>query len=358
MTSPDRVVDFDRPGHPRGRLRSGAEAHRGGPHARLPGEPRPGARGAEATGRRRRADPDPPPRRLCAGRCRAPRCTTVSMVLEVLVGLMAKLAAKHIPRATTRRRMREAFRRLLAFSNDGGTAAFLDERRSFYDTILQIGGNHELQRMLPLMQIHLLRMQFQAYITPRDREKQFAEYQTITETILSGDGLRAEKVAGAARPTHAPEPDAAAGRGVPAIRTRNGVAHDDPGRRRHEGHRTRDRKGLRARRRRSVPRLPQRRGRGPSRGRSGRGGGRTARISSRPTRERRRLRCARRGGRASEAARSTSSSIARWTPMRRPALEADPAALHPRRDDERHEPALSRPGGVAADAARLDACST
>ena len=117
------------------------------------------------------------------------------MVLEVLVGLMAKLAAKHIHEAANADKMQEAFRRLLAFRNDGGTAAFLDERRSFYDTILQIGGNHELQRMLPLMQIHLLRMQFQAYITPRDREKQFAEYKTIADTILSGDGLRAAKVA-------------------------------------------------------------------------------------------------------------------------------------------------------------------
>jgi DNA-binding GntR family transcriptional regulator len=78
---------------------------------------------------------------------------------------------------------------------DGGAAACLDERRSFYDTILQIGGNHELQRVLPLTQIHLLRMQFQAYITPRDRQKQFAEYKAITETILSGDGIRSEKVA-------------------------------------------------------------------------------------------------------------------------------------------------------------------
>jgi DNA-binding GntR family transcriptional regulator len=85
---------------------------------------------------------------------------------------------------------------LLAFRDDGGTAAFLDERRRFYDTIIQIGGNLELKRMLPLMQIHLLRMQFQAYITPRDREKQFKEYETITETILSEDAMRAQKVAG------------------------------------------------------------------------------------------------------------------------------------------------------------------
>lgn len=117
------------------------------------------------------------------------------MVLEVLVGLMAKLAARRIGVDDNAAKMREAFRRLLAFRQDGGTAAFLDERRSFYDTILRIGGNHELQRMLPLMQIHLLRMQFQAYITPRDREKQFAEYRTITDTILSGDGVRSEKVA-------------------------------------------------------------------------------------------------------------------------------------------------------------------
>jgi DNA-binding GntR family transcriptional regulator len=117
------------------------------------------------------------------------------MVLESLVGLMANLAARRIGDDDNAARMREAHARLLAFKDDGGTAAFLDERRRFYDTIIQIGGNLELKRMLPLMQIHLLRMQFQAYITPRDREKQFKEYATITETILKGDSLRAQKVA-------------------------------------------------------------------------------------------------------------------------------------------------------------------
>jgi DNA-binding GntR family transcriptional regulator len=117
------------------------------------------------------------------------------MVLEALVGLMANLAARRIGDDDNAARMREAHARLLAFKDDGGTAAFLDERRKFYDTIIQIGGNLELKRMLPLMQIHLLRMQFQAYITPRGREKQFKEYAAITETILKGDSLRAQKVA-------------------------------------------------------------------------------------------------------------------------------------------------------------------
>jgi DNA-binding GntR family transcriptional regulator len=118
------------------------------------------------------------------------------IVLEALVGLMASLAARRIGADENAARMREAHERLLAFKDDGGTAAFLEERRRFYDTIIQIGANLELKRMLPLMQIHLLRMQFQAYITPRDREKQFKEYETITETILRGDTMRAQKVAG------------------------------------------------------------------------------------------------------------------------------------------------------------------
>jgi DNA-binding GntR family transcriptional regulator len=117
------------------------------------------------------------------------------IVLEALVGLMASLAARRIASDENAARMRDAHERLLAFRDDGGTSAFLEERRRFYDTIIQIGGNLELKRMLPLMQIHLLRMQFQAYITPRDREKQFKEYETITETILRGDTMRAQKVA-------------------------------------------------------------------------------------------------------------------------------------------------------------------
>jgi DNA-binding GntR family transcriptional regulator len=118
------------------------------------------------------------------------------IVLEALVGLMASLAARRIASDENAARMREAHERLLAFRDDGGTSAFLEERRRFYDTIIQMGGNLVLKRMLPLMQIHLLRMQFQAYITQRDREKQFKEYETLTETILRGDAMRAQKIAG------------------------------------------------------------------------------------------------------------------------------------------------------------------
>lgn len=118
------------------------------------------------------------------------------VVLEPLVALMADLAAKHISKDDNAPRLRDAFKRLASFKDDGSTVAFLNARRSFYDTIVDIGGNHELKRILPLMQIHLLRMQFHSYITVRDREKQFEEYKAIAESILAGDSRRAHKVAG------------------------------------------------------------------------------------------------------------------------------------------------------------------
>jgi DNA-binding GntR family transcriptional regulator len=116
------------------------------------------------------------------------------VVLEVLTGLMARLAAKSIGEGRNAEQLREAHRRLQTFRDNGGSAGFLDERRRFYDTLIAIAGNYQLARTMPLMQIHLLRMQFQSYITPSDREQQFEDYQAITEAVLAGNANRAERV--------------------------------------------------------------------------------------------------------------------------------------------------------------------
>jgi DNA-binding GntR family transcriptional regulator len=116
------------------------------------------------------------------------------VVLEVLTGLMARLAATRIGTGENEAKMRKALDSLLAFRASGGGAAFLEERRRFYDTLIEIGGNHQLRRILPLMQIHLLRMQFQSYATPHDRDEQFAEYTAISKAVLAGDPAKAERV--------------------------------------------------------------------------------------------------------------------------------------------------------------------
>lgn len=114
-------------------------------------------------------------------------------VMEVLGGLAAKLAAQSIDKGDNRQLLKETYERMMSQGKQGETFAFLRERRRFYDTLYEIGGNRELQRMIPRMQISLLRLQFQAYVTPEHHENQLKGLQAIAEAVLSGDEKRAER---------------------------------------------------------------------------------------------------------------------------------------------------------------------
>lgn len=116
-------------------------------------------------------------------------------VVEVVTGLVARLAVDTIAKD---RLMRSAFRRvsdaLLPFESKGDTHAFMEARRAFWDVLITACNNVELARIMPLMQIHLLRLQFQAHVTTEDRRKQFQEYRAMIEAILDGNARRAERV--------------------------------------------------------------------------------------------------------------------------------------------------------------------
>lgn len=115
------------------------------------------------------------------------------LVLEVITSLAAKLAARHIDEGDNREWFQEAYDRLMAHANQGETLQFLAERRRFYDTLSRIAGNRELQRIMPHMQISLLRLQFQSYITPKQHQYQVQELQAIARAVLEGDAKRAER---------------------------------------------------------------------------------------------------------------------------------------------------------------------
>ena len=114
-------------------------------------------------------------------------------VMEVLGGLAAKLAAQSVHKGNNRQRLKETYERMISQGKLGETIAFLGERRRFYDMLYDIGENQELQRMIPRMQISLLRLQFQAYVTPEHHESQLKELKAIAEAVLSGDESRAER---------------------------------------------------------------------------------------------------------------------------------------------------------------------
>jgi DNA-binding GntR family transcriptional regulator len=115
-------------------------------------------------------------------------------VLEMLAGLVARLAAQHIAESNNRALFQSEYEKLSHFRDCDDGIAFLDQRRHFYDSLIRIGGSRELQRLMPLTQIHLLRLQFQSSVTSQQREKQFQDYEAIWHAVLDGDQMLAERV--------------------------------------------------------------------------------------------------------------------------------------------------------------------
>ena len=115
-------------------------------------------------------------------------------VVEVATGLVARLAAENIGDGPLRDAFTAAGEALLRFETLGDSLEFMDRRRDFWDVLIRASDNVELSRIMPLMQIHLLRLQFQTHLTTQDRRKQFQEYRAMIAAILSGNGPRAERI--------------------------------------------------------------------------------------------------------------------------------------------------------------------
>lgn len=115
-------------------------------------------------------------------------------VVEVVTGLVARLATEKLRTGPLRDAFIMVSDELMAFERLGDSQAFIDKRRDFHHILIEASGNVELQRIMPLMQIHLLRLQFQTRLTPTDRRRQFSEYRAIRDTVLAGNALRAERV--------------------------------------------------------------------------------------------------------------------------------------------------------------------
>jgi DNA-binding GntR family transcriptional regulator len=116
------------------------------------------------------------------------------VVLEVLTGLMARLAAETVNAGDHAERIRKAYEWLGVYKNGQASSnEYIEKRRHFYDTLVEIGGNEQLGRIMPTMQIHLLRLQVQPYLTRQGRQEQLRDYAEITEAVLAGKPQQAER---------------------------------------------------------------------------------------------------------------------------------------------------------------------
>ena len=115
-------------------------------------------------------------------------------VLEVTCGLGASLAARRVSEGYLVEEFDAVCDELLSHEDRGDSRSFIEARRKFYDVLFRASGNDELHRIIPLMQIHLLRLQFQTLMSEPDRSKQFDEYRAVIAAIRAGQFVRAERL--------------------------------------------------------------------------------------------------------------------------------------------------------------------
>jgi DNA-binding GntR family transcriptional regulator len=112
------------------------------------------------------------------------------MVMEICVGLAARLAAERIDSNGNREHFEAAWQQLSEFREAPDSFDFVKARNRFYRTITDISGNRELQRIVPGIHVHLIRREYSLSSHTR-----FADYDRMARAILSGDGTLAESAA-------------------------------------------------------------------------------------------------------------------------------------------------------------------
>lgn len=115
-------------------------------------------------------------------------------VLELMIGMAARLAARRIGEGTNRDHFTESFVALLQFRDQPASFELIRARNRFYRTMAAIGGNRELQDILGRMHVHLVRVQLQA-LHDNLMPDRFEDYSRVGEAVLAGDARRAELTA-------------------------------------------------------------------------------------------------------------------------------------------------------------------
>jgi DNA-binding GntR family transcriptional regulator len=112
-------------------------------------------------------------------------------LVEVLMGLASKLAAENIDHKNQRKNLEASFKRLTSPEARHDRFSLAHARDNFYETIAKISGNGDLARMLPSIQVNLVRIQFLAYKTD-SQYFNFKDCRQIVDAILTGDPKKAE----------------------------------------------------------------------------------------------------------------------------------------------------------------------
>lgn len=114
-------------------------------------------------------------------------------IISALAGLSARLAAERIHREVDEEALRGTLKRLLILAPAEAPFELARERGRLYRQLAHFSGNRELARLVPLLQAHLIRVQFGKGHSPGSEHKMIEDYIAIVDAVLKHDGVRAEQ---------------------------------------------------------------------------------------------------------------------------------------------------------------------
>lgn len=112
--------------------------------------------------------------------------------LEPLARLAARLAARNCDSPEKKQLMRAAASSIEAAGRDGNNLRYLEQRRNFYNTMVALGGNKELARVMPLSRTDLFRAQIERIQSEQQRLRHVSGYGRIAKAIVDGDARLAD----------------------------------------------------------------------------------------------------------------------------------------------------------------------
>ena len=123
-----------------------------------------------------------------------PEVQDLVALLEVLNGFAARLAAERIDHGANRKQLEDSFSVMMDAEVQRDFLRFARARNTFYKTMVTVGGNHELARIMPRTNVDLLRVQFRAYQTV-DESARIEDYRAIHDAIVEAAPRKAETAA-------------------------------------------------------------------------------------------------------------------------------------------------------------------
>jgi DNA-binding GntR family transcriptional regulator len=110
-------------------------------------------------------------------------------ITEVILGLAARQAAQN-PDAGKRKAIVGYFKGIERFREEFGRFEFLKRRNDFFRALVDIAGNEEILRIIPGLQVNLIRNVL--VISPKER---IEAYGRIANAVVEGEGEAAERAA-------------------------------------------------------------------------------------------------------------------------------------------------------------------